>query len=71
MSIVASANDAAVVERVEGEVHDAGAVDQDRGDPVRNSAGLRSLEHRHFTTGPGQGQGNTVGVGWKVIKRVG
>ena len=68
MTVIASANDAAVVEGVEGEVHDPGAVDQDGRDAVRNSAGLRSLEHGNFAAGSGERQGDAVGVGYEVIR---
>jgi hypothetical protein len=63
LSVIAGADDPLVVERVEGEVHDAGAVDQNRGHPVRDPAGLRGLEDGYLAPRAGQGQRDAIRVG--------
>jgi len=52
-----------VVEGVEGKVHDDGAVDEDRGDPVRNPSGLGGLEDGDLAARSGQWKGDAIGVG--------
>jgi hypothetical protein len=63
LSIVTGANDPVVVEGVEGKVHDDGAVDEDRGDPVRNPSGLGGLEDGDLAARSGQWKGDAIGVG--------
>ena len=63
VTVVAGRHEPPVVEGVEGEVHDGGAVDEDGGDAVGDAAGLAGLEYGQFAAGALQREDNASGIG--------
>ena len=63
VTVVAGRHEPPVVEGVEGEVHDGGAVDEDGRDAVGDAAGLAGLEHGQLPAGALQRQRDPVSVG--------